>query len=165
MSNMFFSLVAPSWVEINRSSFRSNPQYASFAPFMKRLLKGTAHARTHMHIERTIKKREPWRQTGIADSSGEWHRSPHKAKVNTSASPSITEQLRGWRVRWGCGLDHFQPNNIYMCERGGGCTEYSSKRDWGWEGLNRPIVSPSTHKGRRRQRIIRLICQELWLPT
>lgn len=30
--------------------------------------------------------------------------------------------------------------------------------------LYRPIVSPSTHKGRRRQGIIRLVWQELWLP-
>lgn len=33
------------------------------------------------------------------------------------------------------------------------------------EGLHRPIVSPSTHKGRRRQGIISLVCQELWLPA
>lgn len=30
--------------------------------------------------------------------------------------------------------------------------------------LYRPIVSPSTYKGRRRQGIIRLVWQELWLP-
>lgn len=35
------------------------------------------------------------------------------------------------------------------------------ERRWGL----RPIVSPSTHKGRRRQGIISLICQELWLPA
>lgn len=32
-------------------------------------------------------------------------------------------------------------------------------------GLHRPIVSPSTHKGRRRRGIIRLVWQELWLPA
>ncbi|CAB1427955.1 unnamed protein product [Pleuronectes platessa] len=33
------------------------------------------------------------------------------------------------------------------------------------EGLHRPIVSPSTHKGRRRRGIISLVCQELWPPV
>ncbi len=50
------------------------------------------HTRTHTH--RTIKRKESERQTGISDSSREWQRSPHKAKVNSFASPSITEQLR-----------------------------------------------------------------------
>ncbi len=46
------------------------------------------------HTQRTIKRKESERQTGTSDGSGEWQRSPHKAKVNSFASPSITEQLR-----------------------------------------------------------------------
>lgn len=48
-------------------------------------------------------------KTRITASSEEWQRSPHKAKVNSSASPSITEQLRGGGGGGGGVTDHFQP--------------------------------------------------------
>lgn len=65
--------------------------------------------------------------------------------------PSLSSWEGGGGVK-----DHFQPN-IYMCEeRKGGKEKYSWER-WRKGGLHRPIVSPSTHKGRRRQGIISLI--------
>lgn len=60
-----------------------------------------------------IERKEAKRQTGISDSSGEWHRSPHKAKVNSSVSPSITEQLRMGGEWYGGDIPL---SAIYMCD-------------------------------------------------